>query len=249
MDFIADPSFYFVAIPAALIFGMSKGGFGGAAGGTIAVPLMALTVDPLTAAAVMLPVLLVMDATALWKFRGKYALGHLKIMLPAAIVGITLAGLVMHHISADGLRLFLGLIAVCFCLYYWFMPKDRKKKPGKLAGYFWSMVSGFTSTQIHAGAVPAGIYLYPQQLDKVILTGTMAIFFAVVNVVKLIPYTLLGQFSLTNLGTSLILLPVAPVGVLLGHRLLHLVSQVWIYRILYVCLLVAGTKLMYEGLT
>lgn len=247
MEFIADPLFYAVAIPAALIFGMSKGGFGGAAA-SIAVPLMALAVDPRTAAAVMLPVLLIMDATALWKFRGKYDARHLKIMLPAAIVGITLAGLMMNHVSADGLRLFLGIIAVCFCLYYWFQPAALKKKPGKLAGYFWSMVSGFTSTQIHAGGVPAGIYIYPQQLDKVILTGTLAIFFSVVNVVKLVPYALLGQFSLTNLSTSLLLMPLGPIGVIIGHKFLHMVHQVWIYRILYVFLFVAGLKLIYEGI-
>lgn len=247
MDFIADPLFYAVAIPAALIFGMSKGGFGGAAA-SIAVPLMALAVDPRTAAAVMLPVLLMMDATALWKFRGQYDLRHLKIMLPAAIVGIALAGLMMNQVSADGLRLFLGIIAVCFCLYYWLKPATLLKKPGKLAGYFWGMVSGFTSTQIHAGGVPAGIYIYPQNLDKVILTGTLAIFFAVVNVVKLIPYGLLGQFSLTNLSTSLLLLPLGPIGVLLGHRFLHMVNQVVIYRILYLFLFIAGLKLIYEGI-
>ncbi len=247
MNFIADPTFYFAAVPAAMIFGMSKGGFGGAAA-SIAVPLMALTIDPRTAAAVMLPVLLMMDATAVWKFRGKYDASHLKIMLPTALVGIALAGLWMNHVSAEGLRLFLGFLAVSFCLYYWWAPHARMKKPGKWAGYFWSMVSGFTSTQIHAGGVPAGIYIYPQQLDKVILTGTLAIFFAVVNLAKLIPYAMLGQFSLTNLGTSLILLPLGPIGVLLGHRLLHLVHQQWIYRILYTFLFVAGIKLIYEGL-
>ena len=66
---ITDPLFYAAAIPAVLLFGISKGGFGGGLG-TAAVPLMALVISPVQAAAILLPILCLMDLVALWKFRG-----------------------------------------------------------------------------------------------------------------------------------------------------------------------------------
>ena len=77
--------------------------------------------------------------------------------------------------------------------------------------------------------------------------GTFALFFAVVNIVKLIPYTLLGQFDGTNLLTSLVLIPLAPIGVRLGYFLLHKVSEALVYRICYFFLMVIGLKLFIEG--
>jgi hypothetical protein len=68
---ITDPWFYAVAVPAVLLYGISKGGFGGGLG-VIAVPLMALVISPVQAAAILLPVLCAMDIVALWKFRGKW---------------------------------------------------------------------------------------------------------------------------------------------------------------------------------
>ena len=64
----ADLLFYLVAIPAVVITGLGKGGLGGALG-MIAVPLMALVIPPVQAAAILLPLLLVMDLFAIWGFR------------------------------------------------------------------------------------------------------------------------------------------------------------------------------------
>ena len=65
MEFITDPFFYAVGIPAVLIAGVSKSGFGGGLG-VMAVPLMALAVSPQAAAAIMLPILCLMDLANVW---------------------------------------------------------------------------------------------------------------------------------------------------------------------------------------
>ena len=52
-------------------------------------------------------------------------------------------------------------------------------------------------------------YLLPQRLDKTLYVGTTVWFFLLVNYTKLIPYTMIGQFSPSNLGTSLMLIPLA----------------------------------------
>lgn len=248
MTIITDPHFYMFAIPAVLLYGMAKGGLGPALG-TVAVPAMALVINPVEAAAIMLPILCVMDLFAVWNFRRSFDLHHLKILLPAGVAGIAIASLLMGQMSPDALRLMIGIIAVVFCLNYWLRnPGNSKSKGGRFSGYLWGTMAGFTSTQIHAGGPPVTIYLLPQNLDKVVLMGTMAIFFAVINYLKLIPYTLLGAFDSANLLTSLVLMPLAPIGVKLGYVVLNKAPQKNIYRFLYIALFLSGAKLLYDGI-
>jgi len=240
---ITDPYFYLLAIPAVLLYGMAKGGLGPGVGALV-VPLLALVISPVQAAAIMLPILCVMDIFAVLKFRGRFSLQHLKIMVPAGIVGIIIASLLMGHLPPNAIRLIIGVIAVSFCLNYWLRGNQSEKAPsGRASGYFWSVLSGFTSTQIHAGGPPISIYLLPQKLDKVTFIGTMAIFFAVINYVKLIPYTMLGLFATQNLITSLLLMPLAPIGVKLGYLVLQKAHQEAIYRFFYLALFASGVKL------
>ena len=248
---ITDPFFYLCAIPAVLIFGMAKGGFGGGIA-VISVPLMALAISPVKAAAILLPLLLAMDAVALWSFRGQWHRQNLRIMLPAATAGIVIGALFFHYLSEDAVRILIGLISLAFCLDYLLKTLKRDDGPAQppnvIKGSIWSAIAGFTSFGIHAGGPPASIYLLPQKLEKTLLMGTFAVFFAVVNIVKVIPYAWLGQFDHSNLMTSLVLLPAAPIGVRLGYFLLHRVNQERIYQLCYFFLGVAGIKLLYDGI-
>jgi uncharacterized protein len=54
---IAQPSFYAAAVPAVILLGLAKGGFAGL--GVLGMPLMALTIPPVQAAAITLPILIV----------------------------------------------------------------------------------------------------------------------------------------------------------------------------------------------
>ena len=83
---ITDPWFYAAAVPAVLVFGISKGGFPGMA--VISIPLLALVISPVQAAAIMLPILCVMDVVTVWAFRGRWELPELRVLLPGALLGI-----------------------------------------------------------------------------------------------------------------------------------------------------------------
>jgi uncharacterized membrane protein YfcA len=91
------------------------------------------------------------------------------------------------------------------------------------------------------------IYLLPQHLSKTSLAGTTILFFSIINFIKLIPYAYLGQINTESFLTSLILLPLAPLGVQLGVYLHHRVSDQVFYWVSYGFLLIAGIKLTYEG--
>lgn len=247
---ILEPFFFLVAVPAILIYGISKGGFGGGIG-IMAVPLMALAVPPAQAAAITLPLLILMDAVGLQHYRKLWDKDAIKAMAPGALAGIGLGSLAFGYFDDDHVRLLLGSIAVLFALNY-FRPGARDlppREPSMARGSVWGVVAGFTSTLAHAGGPPANIYLLPLKLDKTIFVGTMVVFFAGINLVKVVPYTLLGLFPLDNLLTSLVLAPLAVVGVRIGIRLHSRVDQDLFYRLCYVFVLVTGLKLIHAGLT
>ncbi|MCK9469664.1 MAG: sulfite exporter TauE/SafE family protein [Porticoccaceae bacterium] len=245
---ITDPLFYLCAIPAVLLFGMSKGGLGGGLA-MLSVPLLALVISPLQGAAILLPILVVMDVVAVWIFRHHWSRANIRTSVPGAVAGIIAGGLFFPFLSDDGLKILVGLLSVVFGADYWL-----RKAPAKAAGVsavkgnFWGMVSGFSSFSIHAGGTPISVYYLPQRMDKRELMGTFAIFFAIVNALKLVPYALLGQFSTENLATALVLTPVAPLGVMIGFKVLNKISNTLVYQLSYGFLVVVGVKLLWEGL-
>ena len=110
---IDNPWFYAAAIPAVILFGISKGGFGGSFGG-IAVPLIALVVSPLQATAILLPILCLMDIQALIIYRGRWAWRELRILAPASLLGIGVGTLIFEYMSPAFIRLILGIVSIVF---------------------------------------------------------------------------------------------------------------------------------------
>jgi len=252
VDLITDPLFYAAAIPAVVIAGISKAGIGGGLG-IVAVPLMTLVIPPVQAAGILLPILCAMDIAGLWAYRRTWHRRNMTLMLPGALTGIAIGGLSFHYLSDAIVRLIVGTVALAFVAWRWggetvLRRAERAPSAPGLRGALWAGLSGFTSTVAHAGAPPIQVYLLPQRLDKSVYVGTMVVFFAVVNYAKLVPYGLLGQLSPGNLGTALALAPAIPVGVWLGLRFHHMLSDKWFYRIVFAILTVTGVRLVWQGL-
>lgn len=244
-----DPWFYVAAVPALLLIGISKGGFGGGFG-TVGVPMLALVIPPTQAAAILLPVLALMDLVGLYTYRGQWDRQQMKILAPGAVAGIALGAVTFAVTSEDAVRLIIGSIAIGFTAWRFvgaLIARSRRAEPSWTKGSFWSAAAGYTSFVAHAGGPPLNVYLLPQQMEKSAYVGTTVVFFALVNYVKLVPYGLLGQFDATNLATSAVLTPLAPVGVLMGVFLHRRVSQELLFRVVYVGLLVTGAKLLWDG--
>ena len=92
------------------------------------------------------------------------------------------------------------------------------------------------------------MYLVSRRLPPLLYAGTAGIFFAVVNIAKLGPYYWLGQLALDNLLLSLVFMPLAPVGVKVGHWLVQRTQPQLYYRIIGFFLVIVGSKLLWEGL-
>lgn len=250
VSIITDPVFYLLAVPAVTALGLSKGGFAGV--GQVATPLLALVMPPLEAAAILLPIMIVQDAAAVYVYRKEWSAWNLRVMLPGAIAGIAIAGVLAAYISEAMVRIALGAITAIFVIYTWLAPRRIAAEPRKVSafgGAFWGALSGFTSTLCQAGSPPYQMHVLPQQLPKMTFVGTTAIFFATLNALKVIPYFALGQFSTAGLATSVALFPLAMLTNLLGFWLVRRTPQELFYRVTLVLLFLISLELVRGGLT
>jgi uncharacterized membrane protein YfcA len=240
---ISDPLFYAAAIPAVFLVGMSKGGFGGTLA-MLGVPLMALVISPIQGAGIMLPILIVMDAVALFAYRGTFDRKSLMILMPAGIFGIGIGWATAAYVDENFITLMVGVISLLFVANYLHKRKSAHvpAEHNRPKGYFWGTVSGFTSFVSHTGGPPYQLYMVPLRLTPTLFAGTGAIYFATLNFLKLIPYFMLGQFETTNLVTSGVLLPIAPVATLTGVWLVRVVDPGFFYRVIYVLMGVIGDQ-------
>ncbi len=247
---LSDPAFYAVALPAVMLVGLSKGGFGGGVG-FVGVPLMALVMPPVQAAAILLPILILMDVVSLWTWRGVFDRQTLAFMLPGAFLGIALGWWTATIVTADAIRLIVGTVAILF-VGRWLWQRLRHGReptapPNRARGTFWGAVAGFVSFVAHVGGPPFQVYAMPLRLSPALFTGTSVVFFAVTNAVKLVPYFLLGQFDAANLAASAVLMPIAPVFTLLGAWLVRRMRPELFYPFTYGTVGLVAVKLVWDG--
>jgi uncharacterized membrane protein YfcA len=249
-DLLQNPLFYAVAVPAVVLIGLSKGGFGGALG-VVGVPLMALAMPPVQAAAILLPILILMDIAALWAWRGvSRDWRTFRILIPGAIVGIGIGWLTAAVVTEAAVKLIVGLIAFGFVVR-WFWQRhagsDHPRDHNVLVGSFWGVVSGFTSFVAHAGGPPYQVYTLPLRQDPKLYTATSVVFFAVVNAVKLVPYFALGELDTSNLTAAAILMPVAAAATVAGAAMIKRMRAEVFYPIVYALIFLLSLKLIWDG--
>jgi uncharacterized protein len=247
LPLITDWQFYAVAIPGVLLMGISKSGFG-AGFGSLVVPMMALAVTVPQAAAIMMPILFVMDIMGLAAFRRHFDAKLVRFLVPLGLVG-TLVGTLSFKLLDT--RLVAGIVGI-FTLVFLaqrllFPPRPDSPHPPKWAGVLLTVTSGFTSFVSHAGGPPINAYVIPMRLAPLVFTATMAVFFFVINLSKWVPYAWLGLLDVRNMATSMVLMPLAPVGVVVGVRLAKRIEPVLFYRLVYLGMFLTGAKLVWDG--
>ncbi|QCB48288.1 sulfite exporter TauE/SafE family protein [Hydrogenophaga sp. PAMC20947] len=247
MTLITDPFFYAVAIPAVLLLGVSKSGFG-AGFGSLAVPMMALAISVPQAAAILMPVLLVMDVLGMAAFRKEVDRRLLAFMLPFGLIGTLVGTALFKLLDAHLVAGMVGVVTLLFLAQRLaFPPRPDQPPPPRWLGALLTVLSGFTSFIAHAGGPPVNAYVIPLRLSPLVFTGTLAYFFFFINLSKWIPYAWLGLLDGRNFLTSLALLPLAPLGVWIGVRIAHRIKPELFYRLIYAGMLLTGIKLVWDA--
>jgi len=243
-----DLTFWAVAVLAVFIVALSKSGLVGSLG-LVGVPLLSLVMPARDAAGMMLPLLLVMDAIAIWTYRKDADWRILRIMLPGAFIGTIVGWVLWSFVSDEMVLLFVGILTLLFILDA-LLPIRKKLEglpPSKPWGAVWGGLAGFTSFISHTGGPPFQIYVLPQRLSPVVYSGTTAFFFAIVNTAKLVPYFFLGQLNVSNLTTAAILAPLAIIGVVAGVYLVRRISVKRFYQLTYWLVFLLALYIIYKG--
>ncbi|MBU3621043.1 sulfite exporter TauE/SafE family protein [Polynucleobacter sp. CS-Odin-A6] len=242
-------TFFVLAAISVLILGMSKSGFG-AGLGVIAPPLIASQSSLTEALAILLPLLIAIDLVGLRRFWVNADRRILKIVLLPAGVGMLIGYFFFSVITPQMLSLSIGIFTLLFLVQSVVMSRLSLKeaKPYPWLGRVMGCLSGFTSFVAHIGGPPITIYMLRERVPPMVYTSTLGIFFTVLNFGKLLPYTYLDLLNLNQLATSILLLPLVPVGVYLGFYLAKKISAKWYYIVIQLFLLAASMKLIADGL-
>ena len=147
----------------------------------------------------------------------------------------------------DVVRLLIGVIGVALraqCL----VRQDAAARPAeRLRGVFWGAGSGFTSTIASAGMPPFSVHVLPHGWTSCGWSAPSTMFFAAVNVMRIVPYFALGHLSRETLLISLALMPLAIATNFLGFWLVQRIPTVPFYRISYALMFLISAVLLAQG--
>ena len=243
-----DFAFWALAVLAAVLVGLSKGGL--PVVGMLAVPLMALVMSPVVAAGLLLPIYVISDIFGLWAYRHAFNKRVVAIMVPAMTIGVGTGWATASVVSEAWVTMLVGAIGAAFALNLLLRQGAvvAAKSADVAPGLFWGAVAGFTSFVSHAGAPPYQVFVLPLKLEKAVFAGTATIAFAYVNAIKLIPYYALGQLSISNLKVVAILAVPASLAVFAGVRLVKIIPEKLFFQLITWALLAISVKLIWDGI-
>jgi uncharacterized protein len=246
-----DILFWVLAAAAALLVGGSKGGVPGV--GILAVPILSQVISPVVAAGLLLPIFILSDIYGLWLYRKNYDVWNIKLIVAAATIGILIGWATAQYNSDALVKFIVGMIGLWYAADLYFKSRRKVETAPRAAdiprGLFWGSLAGFTSFVAHAGGTPYQMFVLPQKLDKMTFAGTATITFAIINLLKLPPYWLLGQVNIGSLWTCLYLAPVALFGAWAGYRLTRILPEKTFFRWVEIALFLVSLKLIYDAIS
>lgn len=250
MTLLSDPWTLALACIAVIVIGMAKGGLSGI--GALGTPILALSLHPAVAAAVLLPVIIVQDVVSVWAFRKDWDKWIVAWMLPGTVIGIALATAYAALVKERQLLLLLGAITLGFGLYRLWVERGGRivaasNSPGWV-GTLFGVAAGVTSQVAHAGGPPFQMWVTPRRLPHGTYIGTNAVLFAMMNWIKVPGYVMLGTLNRQTLGAAVLLMPLAVVSTLITLRVIKRLDSHRFYTIVYVLMVLLGAKLVWDGL-
>ncbi len=232
--------------------GISKGGFGSGAA-FAAASILALVIEPGLALGVMLPLLMLIDATALRPYWRRWSVPDVKLLLIGGVPGVALGAALYQVASPDVFRLLIGSVSIGFVVWQLALAAGlvrlANSRMPDWAGLIFGTIAGFTTFISHAGGPPAAMFLLTRGLGKTQFQATTVLLFWILNIVKFFPYAALGMFTAQTFMANLVLAPFAILGTWIGVRAHHLIPERVFFGLTYVLLLVTGSKLVWDGLT
>ena len=245
-----DISYYLIVSFSILLFAISKSGFSGGGLALISVTLLSITYGPLTAIAILMPMLIVCDVIALFLNRKNFEYKILWSIAPYSLLGVIIGTILFKFINLSMISIFIGSISLLYVLLNYSIADNRnlKKIPFYGSKSFWGALAGFTSFVLHSGGLPLNIYFMAIYNKKVQFVAGVVFSIALINLFKLIPYFYLEILNFEKLYSYLIFSPIAVIGVILGHWMNSKLSDNSFFTIINIFVVIGSLRLIYLGL-
>ena len=234
---------------ASFIMGMSRGGIGGGFG-LVGVLLAAQIMPPLMAAAFLLPILVVTDPFAFWLYRKHVLWNSMHILLAGGLIGMFVGAITIRLITPETLKIFIGLLALILVgdgLLRHFKKVTKPRILGPIWGSLSGALAGYSSFLIHSGLPPIAAYLLPQNITRQAFLGTVAVFFSICNLLKIVPYWYLGIFNFDLIGLTILFIPISFIGLFVGRIINNYLSDRIFFIIVYITIFTLGVRLIWSG--
>ena len=235
-----DQSEVYVAVVIAilgLMIGLAKGGFGGL--GALLTPILSLVLPVSSAVGVLLPMLIVGDVFAIYMYWKEWDLELVKRMFPAGVAGALVGTFLLSYVSPNGLRIALGIFVLLSVAYKFLSDRIQaiRYQPRLWHAPAAGLLSGVASGMFNSGGPPFNSYLLLQKLEARPFIATTAIFFALLNLIKVPGFLYTGVLDPYVLFSLWWVFPFIPVGIWVARITLTRLSPAafeWIIIILLI---------------
>lgn len=252
--------FYIAAV--VFLLGMSKGGLPIS---NIALPILVLIwpgdIEPAkSSVAFILPLLCIMDITAIITYRKHILWGKIIRLFPGTVIGVAVGSILfvsqeksMITVPDTGIQLLLGIVGLVFVVYQmtkkWILKKlDSTDTPGWAVASSYGFAAGMVSTLAHAAGPVMQMYLLPRKLSKMNFAATRAGYFLFINLVKMVPFILYGRIDSSKLVLGLWMLPAIPLGVATGYFIVKFLKPNHYIGLIYTVLSITSVTLIWKAL-
>ena len=263
---MSDLTINLLAAFGVLFIGLSKAGFGGGLG-MLTTPLCVVAFgaggkSPTFAVGTILPLLCAGDLFSLYYYWGKWERKNLKYLLPGVVVGVFIGVQLIGRFSPRQMNIAIGTLAVAFVVFQfvkeYIFRAEGAFDPNHTVGVPCGVGAGVTSTFAHGAGPLVSVFLIPQRMPKEIFVGTTVLVFTWVNWIKLpffcidqtmVPLPMFAPQSIITpetLWTSLLFLPLVPVGVWLGVWMNRRFSEGSFLKVVYGLTFLAGLQLIFN---
>ena len=238
--------FYIMVAVIAFMIGLAKGGLGGTLG-ALATPLLALVMPADQVIGLILPILMLADIFAVSFHWRRWNSKLVLLLIPGAVVGVTIGTFFITNAPTETLRTALGIIVLIFALYKVFESRIHgllSYHPRNWHGLVAGTITGFSSALAHTGGPPVSIYLLMQKVTPAVFIGTSALFFFILNWIKVPYYFYAGLFDFGRLQEIAWILVLVPLGVWTGRWLAYRVDRQTFENIIVGLLFINGILLI-----
>lgn len=250
-----------VVFLAVFLIGVTKSGFGSGVGLMI-VPMTAISMGHIpsrgsaAALGLLLPLLVIGDLIAVYQYRRIFSMGIVKHLLPGTMVGVVVGGLLLWWFHQQRelvnalMRIEIGFESIVLVGIHWW--RQYKGMQTHLMGEPWrshgtGAFAGVSSTLAHAAGPIIAMYLLPLRLDRQVFVGTSAIYFFILNAVKLPVYWVSGQFANAEVLFTVRLAPLVACGAVFGFWVNQRISDRLFSRVVYILTFLMGWYILVDG--